>query len=805
MTEDLRSALSSAVTKSLDESRKKGLPFSNEAFYQEFQRVWLITTEHEHVFDPTAASGSFFFLFWKNLSVTNIVLSELASLIRLNTSNRTTKIGERVDFICTEDYKSFLNDVWTSLFSPLDPDQDELEEPTALSSDLNPASEPNLPRKLQEAINNVLRFHQHFFEHTIIFDTYFTSALIHIPLSLSVDIRTITLSSGYIHSSGVALYFRNIDKASQLVLTERLSKFLAGHAPRKFFITPFASEFFSPFDAKSSASMRNGLDGVKLQLRKHYFEKESLLIFLTRLIKRFPDQLLMPSGVQDYTDERIESVRDHDADPDTTIFFVTDSGILFERQSEIINKNKELYIVAYAQRYFNNNPLTIFKERKPGWIASTTLPHTLSAAMVNIARHHARATATEAPASGTDSPVIVDPFCGTGTVLFDAAVRTDKAKIIGFDRSAMSPILVRDNLRFFALSDVELTQQVSGLNSIAGFLGSDNSSRHLLDRICRMKTDEFPTTPEDQFAFCVRLLLIEMRQTGKFDLSIISDASVSKLSNTGFSSELKQKFQAESIPLFGRELFYVLWRSLLMNTFSVRREARRPDSITRIFAEEIRRTLKEFSDFESASRRDSLDKPGSNNEFCERRGTYSREGGIRPGLLADISAKFCRELDAGHNGGHKNPDDIDANFLPALGAGIYVFNVLDSIEVLSKLKDSVDIVITDPPYGFNTLTSEGTEMINLYARLAPTLVDCLRPWGQLLIALPAFAKNGRQIPFYQTRDSFVRQIINHVEVKGRNVIRFAESVPGAREFFRLPWYWGTNNTIERRILHFVIK
>ena len=677
VAEDLRSALSGAVSKSLEESRKSGVPFSNEAFYQEFQRVWLITTEHKYVFDPTAASGSFFFLFWKNLSVTNIILSELASLIRLNTSNRTTNSRERVDFICTEDYKSFLNDVWTSLFSPLDPDPNDLDESSTGFSDATAVSELDLPRKLQVAIESLLRFHQQFFEHTIIFDTYFTSALIHIPLSLSVDIRSITLSSGYIHSSGAALYFRNIDKASQAVLTERLSKFLAGHAPRKFFITPFASEFFSPFDAKSSASMRNGIDGVKLQLRKHYFEKELLLIFLTRLIKRFPDQLMMPSGVEDYTDERIESVRDYGADPDTTIFFVTDFGILFEHQSQVINRSKDLYIIAYAQRYLNNNQLTIFKERKPGWIASTTLPHTLSAAMINIARLYAHAGAADLPPRGNGSPVILDPFCGTGTVLLDAAVRIDKAKVIGFDRSVMTPMLVRDNLSFLALSPMELAQQVSWLTSIVVFLGRDGSSCQLIERIRRISSDLFPATPEDQLAFCVRLLLVEMGQNVKFDLSVISDASVSKLSNVGFSTGLRKKFWTESIPLFGRELFYVLWRSLLMNTFSVRREARRPDAIVRIFAEEISRSLKEFSDFESASRRDLLDEPGSHNEFCERRGTYSREGSIRPGIFAELSSRFNRGLAAGDHGGNKHPSDIGSKFLSALGEGIHVFNVQD--------------------------------------------------------------------------------------------------------------------------------
>ena len=76
---------------------------------------------------------------------------------------------------------------------------------------------------------------------------------------------------------------------------------------------------------------------------------------------------------------------------------------------------------------------------------------------------------------------------------------------------------------------------------------------------------------------------------------------------------------------------------------------------------------------------------------------------------------------------------------------------------------------------------------------------------QLVISLPAFAKNGKQIPFYQTRESVIKQVIANVEAADRKILRNVETVPADSQIFGLPWYWGTASTIERRIIHFVIK
>jgi 16S rRNA G966 N2-methylase RsmD len=590
---------------------------------------------------------------------------------------------------------------------------------------------------------------------------------------------------------------RNIEKAEQEKFISRLGRFLDLHQGKRYFITPYASEFFSPFEAKSSASIRNGLDGVRLELRKHYFENESLLNFLARLKRYFPEQLSIPSGVRDYSDERAQS-RQESADENCTIWFVTDGGLNFNAKDRVANKSKSLYIIAYAQTHLNNNQLIIFKERKPGWIASTTLPHSLSAAMVNVARHNWELTQRER--EGRDGKtVILDPFCGTGTTLLDVLTRFSNSIIIGLDQAPIMPTLVHSNLEFLSAKTNEISSILSMLRSVASYVENEienGSADGMIARMSRRElsgSDALPARriPEHDFEFCLSLLIDEITAAKGGAGGEISDASVVKLASLGFSDSVIARLKSDRFPFSLKILFYMLWRALLMNTFSMRPEARTPRVVFSIFLEELEKSIKEYQDLEKLlKRRVAVD----NQPFGERIGSYSREGIIHPEFFASGPAKAI-ELDATR---------VDVRAVGALSPGLFLCRVDDSIALLEKLGQVADLIISDPPYGFNALEAETEDMKSLYARMIPAFINALRPWGQLMIAVPAFAKNGKQIPFYQTRESVIKQIIAHVEASGRKIVKHVETLPADREVFQLPWYWGTASTIERRIIHFVV-
>lgn len=780
LKDELRAAARAALRRQLDDD------VAREMFCEDFLRRWLITSDNGLTLNSKTASGSYFFLLWKNLSVTNISVSELMSLVRQHTSDRRTEKSVQVNFIGTERYKNFLSELWQSLFVPEgDPSSTTPEE--------------DLDNRIDDAVENVLKIHENFFYRTIILDTYFTSVLVHIPLSLMVNIGAVTIRSGYVHSSGPAIYFRNIEKAQQEEFVTRLGRFLTANAGKRFFITPYAWEFFSPFETESSTSIRNGLDGVRIHLRKHNFEDGFLLNFVSDLKEYFPDQLSIPTGVRDYTFDRLQSIREG-ATNECTIWFVTDSGFVFDRYRGLTSKNKNIYIIAYAQTHLNSNQLNIFKERKPAWTASTTLPHTLSAAMVNIASHHWDLMREER-GKRVSGPVIVDPFCGTGTTLIDTLIRFDKATVIGLDQSPLMPALVRNNLEFLAATPDHIGSLLSTIRAITSSIREELEKARtdgFIERMNRGELAQPKTIPaqrnsERDFEYCLGLLLAEIQiAVGTQTVPEISDAAVERLSKVGFSNSLIDKLNSNDVPFVLKVIFFLLWRALRMNTFSMRTEARTPQKVFEVFLHELDRSVKEYRDLERLLGRQSLEKSAP---FGECIGSYSREGIIEHSF-------FTQALT------HPTvvpSERLTADFIQKLGPGLTLACVQDSVSLMEALPQLADIIVTDPPYGFNALANDTADMKNLYARMVPALINILQPWGQLVMSLPAFAKNGKQIPFYQTRESVIKQVVENVEARGRKIVRFVETTPADRELFQPPWYWGTASTIERRVVHFVIR
>lgn len=759
-------------------------PF-REVLFAEFLTRWHFSPEDLAIGKAPCASGSYLFLFHKNLAVTNISLIELISLVRAYAIDSETEQAVQIGFFSTAEYKNFFVNLWEAIFIEVDAKENPNEK-----------LKVDFPSKSIEAtIKSLLRFHEQSLRRTIVFDSYFTSAIIHVPRSLKVDIRAIAFQSGYIHSCGPALFSRQIERATKFAIVGALDEFFERNVGTKFFLTPYASEYFDPYESDSAASVRNGLDGVRIQLRKHFLEDDTLVSFLGTLQTLFPDKLIVPSGAYTYSRERDIAV-ERGATEACTMWFITDRGFVSGGASHPTIPDRDTFLFLYAQLYLNYPQLNIFKERKPAWLASTTLPHTLSAAMINVTRAFCDRKARD------HYPVILDPFCGTGTTLLDSALRYTNAMVVGLDRNPLMPAMVRDNIQFFSrprndvagiaqfikdikdeLTDQQKEQHVETASVIARVLKSSAQRRNL---------NPTKRIPKDDFAFCIQLLMDEFTQLFPSPADAnISDLSVSQLSKKGFSQKLVEYLEQEDFPLELKIVCYSLWRALVMNTFSIRTEVRGPKALYEVFIGELNRSCKEYTDLESL-----LDRAVKMNHgtFEERIGKYSHECSASPQYLAQIAEKGFFEA---------NEAMLDMNYLKQQGSRIVVSKVADSIKAMERFETSVDVIITDPPYGFNY--DEGDSLQGFFAELIPAMIKTLRHRGQLIMALPAFARNGKQIPYYQTRGSIVRQLVASVEGGGRRLVRYADALPGVKEILNPPWYWGSGAAVERRIVHFVVE
>jgi Putative RNA methylase family UPF0020 len=753
-------------------------PNFRDALFQEFLLRWHFSSDDLKLGHASAASGAYLFLFHKNLSVTNISLTELVSLLRFHARSRKSDKSMQVNFFSEVEYRHFFVNLWESFFVAEKEDADGDFPLDAVNS----------------TINNIVTFHSYVFESTIILDAYFTSAIIHIPRSIKIDVRAVTFQSGYIHSSGPMLYVKQIEKSAKYSVTHALKRFLDKNEGTKFFVTPYASEYFEPYEDDSAASVRNGLDGVRLQLRKHFIEEETLVSFLETLRVTYP-QVIVPRGEFNYSRERDFSC-DAGATKEATIWFITDTGFVFGSEVHPSIKNRDIFLIVYAQLYLNYSQPCLFKERKPAWIASTTLPHTLSAAMINISRSYVKAEEHE------NYPILLDPFCGTGTTLIDSLLRFPKSIVIGLDRNPLMPSMVRENFRFLTRDRYAIASMRRLLKAIRDQVGTDLSDRHvdsssMIARALRgievtSDLNQSERVPEDDFAYCVRLLIEELRQiTVASSEAVVSDLTVSELSRRGFSGSLINKLSGPKFPYEVKTVFYLLWRALLMNTFSIRAEVRSPRALYEVIQAELEKSLKEYGDLDKLLDRQIKSKHGA---FDERIGKYSHE--------CATSIDYLREIEA-HQFTDVREGDLGIDYIAQQQKRVAISHVRDSLKALGSFVRSADIIVTDPPYGFNY--DEGDSLQTFYADLIPVLLKTLKHRGQLIMALPAFARNGKQIPFYQTRGSIVRQIISCAETSGRRLVRYADTLPGMKEVFQPPWYWGSDSTVERRIVHFIVE
>lgn len=738
-----------------------------EKFVRKFKENWIYLNDPEHPISYESFSGSLFLLLQKNLGVTNASVHEIVALLKVHSHARSKDASQKVTFFADDEYTKYLSNIVVS----------------AIQSFANLSSAIEVGRK-EDFVDTLVSLSGDLLESTIVMNVYFSSILLHVPKSIALDVRRVTAESGYIHSSGSAVYVRNVEKAVIGDLEVRLKSFLAGFSEKQVFITPYADEFFSPYDFSSPVSIRNGLSGVKLQLRKHYIEGTPLLDYLATLPERFEVQV--PLGIRDYSAERRDSKEaDNPKGPTETkgtIWFVVDYAL----QSPILdrpNRSEEhLYLFVYSQAFLNDNQLILFKERKPGWYASITLPHTLSISLVNMLRGN-----VDSRGKLTNRKVFLDPFYGTGTTLFDAVLRMEDTVIIGFDREPLAERVASDNARFFTMPVDELVHVREAVDLAISFLSKQGSfselKRELRDTKLVRINQNLPA--EEHVNLALLAIISNVIEPGD-DSTDIQSALQGCLKNgmPGSLSSLLEQAHARV-----RILVFCIWRSLLLGTFSIRNDK---NNLLKVIANEFSKVSREINHIVRALRGE---RKGACGVFVEREGLYSHSFMID----CERAARLMQ------------PRSITFENMLALGdpakwdPGIWIVRVDDSITALEAVEKKVDYVLTDPPYGFNSEEETADGQIDFFSKLIPGIVRSLRPQGQACLVLPAFAKNGRQIPFYETHEAVVRQFIVAANRETVSLATPVETFPKPKSLFKKPLYWSSASVLERRIVHFTVS
>ena len=698
-------------------------------------------------------------LFNKPSNITNISYAETMALIR---SNATHASGEDrpVHFSSTSQFKTSV----------------EKKVASFVNGGIN---------KVSEIVDLLTEQYASFFEDVILIDPFDHSVAVHASLTLNVDWQNVCRLSGYIHSVGDLIYCRNIAKADRQAFqaalysmflrdgleTDNFSAFI-----KKYYFIVYCHDYFDEYD-NADKIYDGSIDEVKIYLDKFHFEDRPLRDYVMALTGNgeniqidnthqcFGEFLYHPPFSKHYAEERSEYLNSTGEETSDALW------LLVDKSAAKGAKEGKRYYICYKQRFKNDNQFHVFDEKKPGWIAPITMPHNLAGAMLNIA-------SSSLPKNKEGIVKILDPFCGSGTTLFEASKLDFDFQFIANDLDPHAPYLMHDNLRFFSNYQKciqEMSDKISQVNieKIIEHRKNTNDENDSLvqDSDCTEIVDIIPNAIVE----CWSSMRLHFRsseaisQIRNYDISKLGGQSERFFKYIGTRNDEKIDFSDLSYDKFfkNRIVSYLILRSIKSNAIILLRE-----NNFQTFAELALSELKSF-----VHRANSLiDTYNNENGTCLKKGLFSDETYIGLNRIKGLL------------------DKIDNDKI--------LISTKNALDCLEQYNDEIDIIITDPPYGFNTDEFNIADLSNLYTGFIKKSLNALKKGGQLMICLPNIPYNGQKVPYFVTEEVIVRQVLSTAELLKKPVVNRAALKPTEKDLFASPYVWRARKTLSRSILHF---
>ncbi|GHV93550.1 hypothetical protein AGMMS50268_40530 [Spirochaetia bacterium] len=687
------------------------------------------------------------FVYKQNLHVTNIQHVELLMLLKkfCNSVN-----NDALSFISSRD---FLNRIEKILFNFVEKDEiDQARKDRLLS--------PVLENKLL----HISTLYNDLFEHLIVVDPYYCTSAVFLPHNLTIDIEKICYFSGYIHSCGENIYTRNMLKASKEQFCNNLERFKEDIEKEEKYenmrLMLYTHEDFTPYDRSIGDPddfLKNGLDNIKFYMEKYYMQKEPLwdvFEFIKNDSNLGTFYNVMPSGDYRRTEEYFT---------ETSVWLIIDYSVGDSLQFPGDDK----YYICYHQSHKNENPFHLFDENKPGWIDHVTIPHTLSGAMLNIA----------ILLCGNKRPLTaIDPFVGTGTTYLEA-LRHNDLDFSGSDISGLSRIATKDNLRFFCIMQYDLKKLILFLVQI---LEKKDKNIFIPDsvHIEYVQNDVLDT------------IIIALDNNLQIMYDFVSDKDFNDIKEQDFiswtkmyadnilkeSHQEKITIKRDKLLFATRILIYTMIKAHKRNAYAILRARKEwKEAFYYELKELYSRTIafkKQYYRMNSNGRH-----LNSNDALIIYSAPFSKAVSLNPLYVFKKSMKLSE-------------DTIEPEC-----------DISDRLNELISEGKKFDIILTDPPYGFNT-DEDKMKFSQLYLEILPKLVEILSNNGIIMLCLPAHSHSGKGVDYFVQKEIISLQL-NIAAIANNKVLHENIEINKANhKVYTTSLYWDSEKALKRDIVCF---
>lgn len=563
------------------------------------------------------------------------------------------------------------------------------------------------------------------------------------PIADDVLLR-VCVEAGYVFSCGECVYFEPLASASRRELSDAVAE-CSGRIEGVPLCVPYTHEDFDNYESLATREAHaRGLHDLKFYIEKYYLGVEPFAAAMRRLGDELAGTVVVPEpGDYKLTHDKAGATQD------ALWIFVDWSLHGFERHDQAL--------LCYRQQYANKCPHHLFDENKPAWIRPTTIPPALAAAMVNMTRPHW---------SGDDI-VLYDPFCGTGTFALEGVQFDAVSKIECRDLDQVARQLIEDNVAVLAMDHTgPATSTCKKCQEGASEKRESKENPWHCERdsceLCDLERklhhlDE--THPECAWPKTAFTQAASQQSEGHDGAGWVE-----------VTPELLREFKERS--LIERVVFYLMLRTQKRRSSSDRLLPNQ-DEFWEYFDHE-KDTLRGQVASLMKLRRHQRQKREELGHVRVIRGLrhYSRGVTVSPGLLRSWEDRVRVE----HGRAEELPE---------------------------RLKACVDVVVTDPPYGFNTDEEPG-ELAQMYLETIGRLSESLKEGGgQVAMCLPEQSRTGRTIQPYARRGWVMRHLLAKVASQGRHEPTWEAVTVGVP--FDPPYFWRSGRALERAIVHMRVK
>ncbi|WP_239461534.1 hypothetical protein [Occallatibacter savannae] len=568
-----------------------------------------------------------------------------------------------------------------------------------------------------------------------VIDVMYGSCVVYLPPGVVIDLKAVCSQSGYIHSCGRNVYIRNVYKAAKNEFFANLEGYLGERYAGK-------RVFFRPYSNEDFTDFdRKQRESLKFGLDdvklsvQKYFLGEDRIADVIEEMRSVFQGRLEIPGPGDYHND----FRLLNGLRRSSDFAHRNALFLIMDHSTRLNEQPQGNTQLRGNRHFIICYDQEFINENPFHLFDEDKPAWFDHTTLPHTLAGAMINISRPFWPRRSGPLFVcDCFVGSGTTLLEAS-KCDDIICSGLDYEPISPLLIEDNVHFFSLSVEKLREYEGLVLEVANYLVSSDDSPAYARQW---------DLSEPGMAF---------GEARKLFSRWLERRTKSPESTPALVKSLRE------VSPFVRLLFYTQLKGARRYEAAITSGSYTIDKALHQELGTLQEELKQLVGLRQ--RTESGESDGRRMIF---QGAYSESLSIAEAALKSLSNQLLKRVKS------KNC-------------------------LKWRPRTEFDLIVTDPPYGFNT-TEDPEALAEIYCTFLRTAVKSLKDGGQLVLALPDWSHTGRRLPAFILKDFITHQVVTIAEQEGREIITSAEQI--TKTVPVAPYYWESERALRRAILHF---